>query len=50
MEAGALTLSSIFLVPNNEEDGDTITITILLNDDDIHFDGDDELAQEGSSL
>ena len=43
MEAGALTLSSIFLVPNNEEDGDT-------NDDDIHFDGDDELAQEGSSL
>ena len=43
MEAGALTLSSTFLVPNNEEDGDT-------NDDDIHFDGDDELAQEGSSL
>ena len=40
MEAGALTLSGLFLVPNNGEDGDT-------NDDD---DLNDELAQEGSSL
>ena len=44
MEAGALTLSGIFfLLQNNEDNDDT-------NVDDIHFDGDDELVQEGSSL